>query len=278
MMRPEEELDQELEALRRERSPHPPGDVEGAELLAMARAVRLLRPADAVSVPPAPPLGAVLRRGRRRRWLAVGVAFAAVAAVLLLVLTPRVDVVVAATEKLAALSSYHTTAQFRETAVNPVTREKLFLEHTMEVWYDQGKYRIQMGEDLMMFDGDAEWHVYAKERRVVKMSGLPKGRMQFSAVDDLVKWFTEYPHVVEGEEIFVGRHAFRVAVQLNADVTQYIWLDKETHLPLGGRSVNHKLGAESFWTEQMEINVPIDPALFTYQPPEGFSVQVLGPR
>lgn len=282
MKRPEDQLDQDLEALRQERSPQAPADAEGAELLALARAVRRLRPADSVAVPPAPPLGAVLhgRGRRRRRWLALGAAVAAAAAVFVLVLTLTVrpiDVIAAAEEKLAALTSYHTTVQRKDGFVDPKTGEKLSSEERTEIWYDQGKYRIQMGDDLILFDGDTEWNVYATQRRVVKKPGMPKGRMQFSTVDDLVKWFKEYPHVVEGEEVFAGRPAFRVAVQLSSDVTQYVWLDKKTFLPVGGRSVSTQ-GSESTWTEQLEINVPIDPAVFTYQPPEGFSVEVMGPR
>jgi outer membrane lipoprotein-sorting protein len=101
--------------------------------------------------------------------------------------------------------------------------------------------------------------------------------MQFSTVDDLVKWFKEYPHVVEGEELFAGRPAFRVAIKLTADVTQYVWLDKKTFLPVGGRSVN-KQGGEATWTERLEVNLPIDPAIFNYQPPDGFVVEELKRR
>lgn len=277
MRQPEEQLDRNLEALRQERSPEPPADREGAELLALARAVRRLRPAETVTVPPAPPFGALHHR-RRRRWLALGAAVAAVAAVILLAVTFRpIDVVAAAEAKLTAMTSYHTAARFTDTIVDPKTGEKRPNAWTMEIWYDQGKYRIQTGDNLLIFDGDTEWHVYAGERRVVKITGLPEGRMQFSTVDDLIKWFTEYPHVVEGEELYDGRPAFRVAVELSSEVTQYVWLDKKTFLPLGGRSVNRQ-GSDTAWTEEMEINVPIDPALFAYQPPAGFRVDVVGPR
>lgn len=275
-MMPADELDRNLEALRLERAPHSDSDQESAELLVLARAVRRLRPEDAAPVPSAPPLGATVRS--KHHWLAAGAVLVAAAMVLMLVITTRpVDVVHAAEQKLIALTSYHTDAHFSGTILDPQTREKRLHEWTMEIWYDRGKYRIQTGEDLTIFDGDTEWHVYAKERRVTKIPGLPQGRMQMSTVDDLVKWFTEYPHVVEGEEAFNGRPAFRVAVQLTSDVTQYVWLDKRTYLPVGGRSVN-KQGSETSWTEQMEVNAPIDSALFTYQPPEGFRVDVLGRR
>ncbi|HWI61411.1 MAG TPA: hypothetical protein VNT75_06225 [Symbiobacteriaceae bacterium] len=271
-MTPADQLDQDLEALRLERAPQPPDDLEERELLAMARALRRLRPADTVAVPPAPPLR------RRSHWPAAVSAIAAVAAVLLLAVTLRpVDVVHAAVEKLSVLTSYHTIAHLTETSIDPATGEKQTVQYDMEIWYDRGKYRIRPGEDLVIFDGDTEWQVHTADRRVTRMSGMPEGRMRMSAVDDLIRWFTKYPHTVEGDEQFNGRPAVRVAVQLSSDVTQYVWLDKQTFLPVGGRSVS-KQGLETSWTERMEINEPIDPALFTYQPPEGFTVETLGRR
>jgi len=275
-MKKEDELDRNLEALRLERAPQPAADQESAELLALALAVRRLRSADSVPVPAAPALRAV--SGRRRYWLAAGTALVAAAVVFLLVIAVRpVDVVHAAQERLTALTTYHTVGHFQGFSIDPQNGEKRHHEWRMEIWYDRGKYRIQIDEDLLIFDGDTEWHVLTEQRRVTQIPGLPQGRMQMSTVDDLVKWFTEYPHVVEGEERFNGRPAFRVAVQLRSDVTQYVWLDKRSFLPVGGRSVN-KEGEETSWTEQMEVNVPIDPVLFTYQPPEGFTVDVLGRR
>ncbi|MDF2630533.1 MAG: hypothetical protein K0R39_4364 [Symbiobacteriaceae bacterium] len=276
MMKLEEQLDRNLEALRLERSPEPPADAEEAELLALARAVRRLRPAEAVAVPPAPPLASVLRP-RRRPWLAVTTAVAAVAAVILLVITMKpVDVVAAAEAKLMALTSYHTIAHFTDPGADPNTGA--VREWTTEIWYDQGKYRIQTGDDLMIYDGaGTEWHVYASQRQVLKMTGLPEGRMQYSSVDDLLKLLREYPYVVEGDEVYNGHPAVRVKVTMKSGLTQYMWLDTKTYLPVGGRSVNQQ-GQEYFWTEDWEINKPVDQALFTYEPPAGFSVQTLGPR
>lgn len=74
-----------------------------------------------------------------------------------------------------------------------------------------------------------------------------------------------------------GRRTVRVAIQLNDGFRQYVWIDKQTHLPVAGRS-EPKSGGGSSWTEHWEINVPIDPALFTYEPPAGFEVIERGRR
>lgn len=271
-MKQHDRLDRSLEALRLDQAPEVAKDDEGAELLALSRAIKRVRPANAVSIPPAPPLRA--RSHRRPLWSAAAVFLTTLAAIGMLVLWDKpVDVVKAAERELASLTTYHSITTTTATNVDPQTGGVRSSSWMTEIWFDRGKYRIQMGDDLVIFDGDTEWLVYASTGRVIKTPGLPKGRMRMPTVDELVRWFNDYPHAVEGEELFDGRPAYRVAVQLNAGLTQYVWLDKKTYLPLGGRT-RQEDGGESAWTERMEINVPVDSALFTYEPPEGFHVEV----
>lgn len=271
---PEEELDRWIDALNRERRPRPAADPEAAELLAVVRTVRTLRPA----AEPSPHLGrrlaGVIRGGHGRARTPVRVA-ALVAGLLLLVLLaprrpgPEGDVVLALERAVARLAGYHGILEQR--TINGAGEE--WLVRRDEIWSEGGKYATRDDQGtLTVNNGERRWQVRPLERRVILLPLIPDPRRGALDLREEARRARRHPHAVTGREVVAGREAVRLTVSPPGGLPYDLWIDARTHYPVQLRTAMQN-GLQTLYTfVRFEADAPIDPALFAFRPPEGFQV------
>lgn len=274
-MKPEEQLDRQLDMLLRERKPAPADD-DTAELLAVARMVKGLRAPAA----PSPAFAARMeqhqaaRPDARRRWWALPAAVALVAgltlAMLFVPLGSRINVVNAMADAISQLQSYHALIEYRWELKNPDRVEVT----TEEVWYQTGdRYYAQLRDGtLLISDGQREWEVRPAEK--FAHHGYPvAAELHHFHPASLARNVVNQPYTVEGDDAVAGRPAQRVRVTPQTEGMEYLlWIDKETHLPLKVQQI-HDMGTVYTMTYKVfEVNPSIDPARFTFQPPTDYTV------
>jgi|GEM_PF-2891639 len=287
-MKAEEWLDQQIDQLAQERRPDRPVDSETAELLAVAIAGKRL------GLQAAPSLEGVRRglqatapkpartRSRLTRWAAVAAAAAVltVGANLLPQYQAR-QVVYAMEQAVASLTRYHAVIEHKwEKPGEPARTERW----TEEFWVDGDRYYWEKhhptyGTEVVVSDGDREWSVLPDEKRAHHGYPIASDLREWSPAS-LAKKVIDQPYTVDGEEQVAGRPTVRVKATNAEGYTYTLWIDKATKLPLQykGDDSDPSLFHYTATYTTFELNPVIDPARFTYQPPEGYAVTEGGTR
>jgi outer membrane lipoprotein-sorting protein len=292
-MKPEDRLATQMDALRSERRPAEPLDEDEAELLATARAVKWLRkPADPsldfvrrmAEGAPRPAAGSgsggsgARSRSRLRRWLAIPTAAAVAAAVIIgstfLPVRGRLSVVQAMEQTVAKIDSYHAVVEHRFQGPDPT---KVDIQ-TEEIWYQGDQYAWNNGmREETISNGEREWRVNHDQKYVQYGFPLTPKLLPFQP-ENLLKSVLNQPYTIEGAEQIAGRQASRVRFEVPNLKAYHMWIDNETKLPLQ-IEMQHWGGTVSTETyKTFQLNLTIDPAHFTYQAPDGYTVSDEGRR
>jgi outer membrane lipoprotein-sorting protein len=208
--------------------------------------------------------------GRRVRavLLAAGGAGVLVAAVLFLMLRPTTAQ--AALQRVIAASEAVKTCHMEQWSRYPGEERA-----TQDLWYAEGKFRIETSQgEIQVFDGE-KLHMYRPESNTVFRNvadqpfGTPFGGFTVAA---MVRAEGDAEVSVEQVEQ-KGRTLNRFAITQPEERT-IVLADPETDLPV---SIAMYAKLAQGWEEvagvdQIEYNTPLDPALFVLAPPAGAQV------
>ena len=81
-----------------------------------------------------------------------------------------------------------------------------------------------------------------------------------------------YPHQVVGSELVAGRQASKMQISPPGGLEYYLWIDKETNLPLQLQTAMQNALQTTYTFASFEANAQIDPVIFDYRVPPGFKV------
>lgn len=220
----------------------------------------------AAQAQPQPWYRKLLRRSPRRRF---ALSVAGVAAALLLVttllptlLTPSRNLVYAMERSVAALRSYHGVMANGQT-----------------FWFDGERLRVEHPDGTIWVRGaEHEWYLDPHQRLVIQ-GGVGSGFSLWSGfLPRVAELALTHPHRILGDELIAGRLTTKIEIDLRGGIHQYIWIDKESHLPLQWGTPDRLEGFVRF-----EINPAIPESLFTLTVPEGFTLDerkqwIVGPE
>ncbi|MGI6632806.1 MAG: LolA family protein [Bacillota bacterium] len=279
---PEEELDDIIDALNAGKKPVSAGK-EVSELLPALSAVRHL------AEPPLPTeeLAERVRRAQPnyevrpksppafkpslRRMAILGIA-ATMLAVIGLSLVPRLlggDVVLAMSRAVEKVTSYHGLMEVR--AENAAGDE--WMVRRLEIWVDGGKYAVRQDDGTITVNNlERKWQVRPEEAAVAILPVAPDSNTRGIDLRDEAKRALEYPHAVVGEETVAGRTADKVEISPPGGRPYYLWLDKETNLPIQLKTAMTNALETTYTFTELDINGTIDPSVYEYCVPAGFSV------
>ncbi len=192
------------------------------------------------------------------------------------------DVAYAMQQAVSQLSSYHGVLEIR--TVNAAG--KVVDSEREEIWWEQGKDATR--DDGGWFDGiltvnngQLFWQVRPQEK-VVEVIASPPLRVA-QTTDDLgnLRYESEralrYPHAVVGTEVIAGRQTQKLQISPPGGLSYFLWIDTATNLPMQLQSavMGTMMGCGLQTTStflSFEPNARIDPAIFTYDLPEGYRV------
>ncbi|HWI55172.1 MAG TPA: sigma-E factor regulatory protein RseB domain-containing protein, partial [Desulfobacteria bacterium] len=228
----EEELDILIDSLNNEQEPRQKLDSETLQLLAVARAVKSIRP----QAEPTKSLGQRIYRSinNSTRRFRIILPTAALAAGLLVFLffttlwTGAGDVVHAMNKAAANLANYHGLLEVR--VKNEAGKD--WLVRKAELWSEGDKYAIHQDGTLTVNNNQRKWQIRPQTREVALLPPVPDPVRQGFDLKDEAKQANQYPHTVIGEELIAGHSTTKLKISPPGGQPYYLWVDKETNLPL----------------------------------------------
>lgn len=206
-----------------------------------------------------------------KKWLpltAVAACLLAVVLVSLLGIVNR-DVVYAMERAVAQLHNYYGIMEVRMR--NAAGEE--WLVRRVELWYQGDQYAIKQDDGtLTVNDGRRKWQVNHEEREVVLLPLLPDPTKDSFDLRDEAKRAKQYPYATLGTELIAGREAVKLAVAPPGGEEYYLWVDRETYLPVQLQTAMQKALQTTYTFVRFEPNLPIPSEIFAYQVPEGYRV------
>ncbi|MDD4238705.1 MAG: sigma-E factor regulatory protein RseB domain-containing protein [Desulfotomaculaceae bacterium] len=299
MNNPESRLSDYIDALNAENNPEKHQDTadtpELEKLLASVRLVRTLR--DPVFPEPGYPqelakaVASSLSRsaesnskpgwknkrvaGRsRRKWFLQPVT-ALVAGLLLFALFTswnglfNRDVAYAMEKAVAQLFNYHGVLEMR--SKNAAGEE--WMVRQAELWSDGDKYAVRQNDGaLTVNNGEQKWQIRPQSKEVALLPLVPDSTRTGFDLRDEAKLAKQYPHTVTGSEMIAGRQAIKLEISPPGGLTYYLWIDKETNLPIQLQTAMQNALQTTYTFVSFEPNTQIDTKIFDYQLPEGYKV------
>lgn len=214
--------------------------------------------------------GELLRRPAAKRSLTRWVATAAVAAVVTLVamflpLAPgQRDLVLAMEQAVAQLTSFHGVIETHST--HPMAKGV-----RLEVWWDGDKYVENRPAWREISDGQQKWIIFEKEKQVTLRVPIGGSRHVYD-LRGMADWAKRNPYKVTGEEEVLDRKTTRIEGAFPDGRPFAIWIDHETSLPIKFQHTWQNGITATIAYVTFEVNPKLDPSLFTFQIPEGWSV------
>ena len=280
----EKRLSDYIDALNAEQEPEKHyGPADSPELEKTLAAVRLVRTLREPALPdPGYPQRLSQRVAERikvpgssRRWILPAVA--ALAACLCLFVFFNVftqDVVYAMEKAVNNLNSYHGVMEIR--AHNAAGEE--WMVRRLELWSQGEKYAIKQEDGtLTVNNGERKWQVRPQSREVAILPLLPDPTGKSFDLRDEAKQAKNYPHQIVGTEQIAGREAVKLKISPPGGKPYYLWVDKETNLPIQLQTPMQNALQTTYTFVSFEPNVKIEASVFAYQPPEGYQVLVDNP-
>ena len=298
MNNPESRLSDYIDALNAEHEPEKhQGTADTPELeklLATVRMVRSLREpalpepgypqrlAKAVASGLNQPLGSKskpvsriyrMTGGSHRRWVLPPVAALLAGLLLFAVLSWtglfNRDVAYAMEKAVAQLSNYHGVLETR--SKNAAGEE--WMTRRVEIWSDGDKYAVRQDDGaLTVNNGQQKWQIRPQDREVALLPLVPDPTRTGFDLRDEAKLAKQYPHTVAGSEAVAGRETIKLEIAPPGGLTYYLWVDKETNLPIQLQTAMQNALQTTYTFVTFEPNTQIDAKMFAYQPPEGYKV------
>jgi len=210
------------------------------------------------------------RRFGRRFWTPA----AALAACLLLgfLLVTRAglfkgDTVYAMEKAVARLAGYQGVLEIRsENAAGEV-----WLNCRVEIWSDSERYAVRQEDGtLTVNNGERKWQLSPQSKTVTVQPLLPDS-MGFDLRDEAAR-ARQYPHTIAGVDTVADRKATKLEITPPGGLAYYLWIDAETNLPVQLQTAMHNALQTTYTFVSFEPNATVDPRLFVYEVPEGYTV------
>ncbi|NLO90332.1 MAG: hypothetical protein GX088_08450 [Clostridia bacterium] len=179
------------------------------------------------------------------------------------------DVVYAMEKAVAKLNNYHGILEIRTR--NAAGEE--WLVRRVELWYEGDKYAVKQDDGtLTVSNGQRKWQINHEDREVVILPLLPDPTRNGFDLQDEAKRAKQYPHTVVKTEMIAGREAIKLAISPPGGEKYYLWVDKETNLPIQLQTAMQKALQTTYTFVSFEPNIGISPEIFAYRVPEGYRV------
>ncbi len=210
----------------------------------------------------------------RRRWYLPSAAALAAGIILCAALagwsvfTGR-DAVYAMDKAVSKLSGYHGVLEMR--ARNAAGEE--WMVRRVEIWNEGDKYATRQEDGtLTVNNGEQKWQVLTQSREVVLLPPAPDPTRNNFDLRNEARRAKQYPHTAAGTDTIAGRQAEKLEISPPGGLPYYLWIDAETNLPVQLQSAMQNALQTTYTFINFEPNAEIDPAIFTYQAPEGYKV------
>ncbi|HCF48759.1 MAG TPA: hypothetical protein DER60_00660 [Syntrophomonas sp.] len=179
------------------------------------------------------------------------------------------DVALAMQQAVGQLSSYHGVLEMR--SHNEAGQE--WLVRQVELWSEGDKYAIKQSDGtLTVNNGRQKWQLRPQKQEVALLPLLPDPARQGFDLRDEAARALSYPHQVVGSEVIAGRQASKMRISPPGGLEYYLWVDKETDLPIQLQTAMQNALQTTYTFVSFEANTQIDPGIFDYQLPPGFKV------
>lgn len=179
------------------------------------------------------------------------------------------DVVYAMEKAVAQLSNYHGVLEMR--TKNAQGEEWLLSQ--LEIWSEGDKYAIKKDEVTMTVNnGQQKWQLCHDRKQVALLPLLPDPTRSNFDLRDEAKRAKQYPHTTVGSEQIAGRQTTKLAISPPGGSEYYLWVDKETNLPIQLQNAMENALQTTYTFISFEPNTGIDSSIFAYQVPAGYQV------
>ena len=267
----EEQLDLLINSLNNEQKPPQKINDETSELLAIVRAVKSTRPPAEPSANLGHRIYNSIKKANHRPRILIPAALVACLLVFAVLITwnSKVNVAYAMEKAVANLTNYHGILEIR--AKNQAGEE--WLVRKVEIWSAGDKYATRQDDGVLTVNnGQRRWQVQPQVREVAVLPLLPDPVRQGFDLRDEAKQAKSYPYTVVGEDKVAGRQATKLQISPPGGQPYFLWVDKESNLPLQLQSAMQNALQTTYTFISFESNIGIDPGIFTYRPPEGYQI------
>lgn len=179
------------------------------------------------------------------------------------------DVVYAMEKAVAQLTSYHGTMEKR--SQNAAGEE--WMVSRVEFWVEGDKYAVRQDDGTVTVNnGEQKWQIRPQSNEVALLPVAPDPTGEVFDLRDEAKRAKQYPHKVVGTEKIAGREAVKLEISPPGGLKYYLWIDTETNLPIQLQTAMQKALQTTYTFVKFEPNINIDPKIFAFQPPKGYTV------
>lgn len=179
------------------------------------------------------------------------------------------DIVYAMEKAVAKLENYHGVLQMR--TKNAEGEE--WINQELELWYEGSKYALRQKDGILTVNnGEQKWQIRPQSREVVLLPSVPDPTRSSFDLRDEAKKAKEYPHHVVGLEVVAGRQAIKLEITPPGGLPYYLWVDKETDLPIQLQTAMQKGLQTTYTFISFEPNTKLDAHIFKYEVPEAYTV------
>ncbi|MDD2234125.1 MAG: sigma-E factor regulatory protein RseB domain-containing protein [Desulfitobacteriaceae bacterium] len=211
---------------------------------------------------------------RRRSWIWPSVA-AVVAGVLLFAALSswsdwfKDDMVYAMEKAVAQLTNYHGILEMR--SQNEAGEE--WSVRQAELWSEGDKYAMRQDDGtLTINNNEQKWQIRPQSKEVALLPLVPDLVKTGFDLRDEAQRAKQYPHTVVGSEEIAGRQAAKLKISPPGGLEYYLWIDKETNLPVQLQTAMQNALQTTYTFSSFEPNTQLEPQIFAYQVPEGYKV------
>lgn len=285
---PEDELDLFINALNQECRPEESESPETAELQAIVRKVRSLRPleearedfpvelrqkliAELHQKPIAKSPQNLNQRAKTKKkflpWTALVASFLVFVFLVSSWSGSNQDIVMAMEKSVKQLENYH---GILEKVSTNAAGERQLLQRT-EIWSEGDQYATQSEEGIIAVNnGERRW-VTNPQNKEVRLLPLYLDPHDFDLRKEATK-AQQYPHKIVGEDTIAGRATTQLEITPSGGLPYHLWIDTETHLPIQLQTAMQKSLQTTYTFVTIEPNIAIPEATFNYNPPQGYQV------
>jgi outer membrane lipoprotein-sorting protein len=179
------------------------------------------------------------------------------------------DIANAMEKAVAQLSNYHGVLQMR----SQNEAGEVWTVGEVELWTEGDKYAVRQADGtLTVNNGEKKWQVREQSREVALLPLLPDPTRDNFDLKDEAQRAKQYPHQEVNAEIIAGRPATKLQISPPGGLAYYLWVDKETNLPIQLQTAMQNGLQTTYTYVQFEPNTDIDPGIFTYQVPSGYNL------
>lgn len=277
---PEHELDLLIDTLNREKEPKQATDEVTAEMLAVVKTVRGLRPPaepeedlpeNLYHNPETGRQAGILTKYQAKpaRYAAIAAGLFLVVALALLVNFLNNNVVYAMDKAVKKLESYH--GMVMVTAEN-MAGEK-WMVRQVEIWSEGDRYAQRQNDGTeTVNNGERKWQVRTDKQEIALLPLAPDYTRQGLDLRAEAGRLKQYPYSVMGQEMIAGRQTTKLAITPPGGDPYYLWVDSGTDLPLQLRTARQNALQTTYTFSAFEPNISLDPQIFQFHVPEGFRV------